>query len=185
MDRNMDNDNHVIESIPSSHRNEVLLFLKDELQPLSHDKPHAYDLDAEYAKTKRNRSSSIWILMALCLVGAGLITFGISRYVDYQNKHIKVSIDVFNDLNLRYLLDIVSQTKEQHDNAVQEKSELEAELATGEKQAERKRDADLFTLQSLKLNAAETRRRRAAIQSEYAEALQSLHGTYDVKIAAQ
>src|SRR5574344_2354308 len=136
MERNMGNDNKMkiamkkekTEILPDTmsneHRSEVMLFLKDELQPLSHDKPHAYDLTAEYAKTKKNKSPFIWVLMALCFVVAIIATYGISKYVDYQNNHIKVSIDVFNDLNLRNLLDIVSQTKGQHDDAVKEKSEL-------------------------------------------------------------
>src|SRR5574344_1748623 len=144
MEWNMDNDNKVDKKM--HQHNEVLLFLKDELQPLSHDKPHSYDLETEYAKTRKNKSSYIWVVMALSFVVVGLVTFGISRLVDYNNDKIKVSIDVFDDLNLRNLLDIVSQTKAKQDGATREMSELQAELSYGQKQAEQKRAADLYTL---------------------------------------
>ena len=177
----MDNDDKIVDE----HRNEVLLFLKDELQPLSQEKPHAYDLEKEYEKTGKNKSPFIWVLMGCCVVVAGIFTFGISKYVDYNNNKIKVNIDVFNDLNLRNLLDIVSQTKEQQNQSIKEKSQLEAELSYAIKQAEQKRDADLFTLQSMKYGKSETQRRSAVIRQECADSIRKLHADYDVRIAAQ
>jgi len=193
----MDNDNKVtgrsrkttlpqtVDHTAEDHRTQVLLFLKDELRPLSHDKPQAYNLETEYAKTRKNKNTFIWILMAVCFVVVGLVTYGISRFVDYQNDHLSVSIDVFNDLNLRNLLDIVSQTKEQHESALREKSRLEAEFTYAKTQAQQKRDADLFTLQSMKLGKAETNKRTAAIWEEYNKTIRSLHDMYDVKISTQ
>lgn len=179
----MDNDNK-IKTNDIGH-NEVLLFLKDELQPLSHDKPHSYNLEAEYAKTRKNKNKSVWILMACSVVAVILFAFGLSKYVDYTNDNIKVDIDEFNDLNLRNLLDIVSQTKEKYDSALKEKSQLVAQYTYEEQQAEQKRDADLFTLQSLKLNKTETQKRTAAIQKEYKDTIASLHERYDIQISTQ
>lgn len=184
-DDKMKNENTLPESMSKEHRSEVMLFLKDELQPLSHDKPHSYDLETEYAKTRKNKSSYIWVVMALSFVVVGLVTFGISRLVDYNNDKIKVSIDVFDDLNLLNLLDIVSQTKAKQDGATREMSELQAELSYGQKQAEQKLEADLYTLQSLKLGPIETNRQKKNIQAEYNNTLQNLHDTYDVQIATQ
>lgn len=184
-DDKMKNENTLPESMSKEHRSEVMLFLKDELQPLSHDKPHSYDLETEYAKTRKNRPTYIWVVMALSFVVVGLVTFGISRLVDYNNDKIKVNIDVFNDLNLRNLLDIVSQTKTKQDGATRELSRLQAELSYGQKQAEQELEADLYTLQSLKLGPIETIRQKKKIQEEYNKTLHNLHETYDVQIATQ
>jgi hypothetical protein len=197
MERNMGNDNKMkiamkkekTEILPDTmsneHRSEVMLFLKDELQPLSHDKPHAYDLTTEYEKTKKNRSSFIWILMVACFIVVACATYGISRYVDYRNNNLKVNIDVFSDLNLRNLLDIVSETKEKLNVAVREKSDLESSFSAEGQRAQRKRDADLFTLQSLNLSKKETKKRQTAIESEYLQSMQTIHESYDAKIAKQ
>ena len=179
----MDNDNKVDKKM--HQHNEVLLFLKDELQPLSHDKPHSYDLETEYAKTRKNKTTSIWILMIAAVIVVGLFAFGISKYVDYTNNNIKININAFDDLNLRSLLDVVGQSKDKYDTAVKEKSELEAELAYGTKQAEQKKEADLFTLQSLKLNPKETNKRAAVIRKEYDDTITALHAQYDVQIDAK
>src|SRR5574344_2675166 len=183
MEWNMDNDNKVDKKM--HQHNEVLLFLKDELQPLSHDKPHSYDLETEYAKTRKNKTTSIWILMIAAVIVVGLFAFGISKYVDYTNNNIKININAFDDLNLRSLLDVFGQSKDKYDTAVKEKSELEAELAYGTKQAEQKKEAELFTLQSLKLNPKETNKRAAVIRKEYDDTITALHAQYDVQIDAK
>ena len=180
----MDNDNKIKMS-DDDEKKVVHLFLQDELQPLSQEKPHSYNLETEYAKTKKNKSPFIWILMILCFLLAGLFAFAMSRYVDYTNNNISINIDSFDDLNLKNLLDIVSQTKSQYDTAVNDKSELEANLNNSLQQAERKRDADLFTLQSLKLSSKENLKRKNIINTEYKTTVQNLHDKYDVQISTK
>lgn len=170
----------------SERRNEVRLFLEDEVHSLAAEKPVTYNLEQEYAKTAKNKNHFILFLMLGCFVFAGLITFGITKYVEYKNSMISVNIDVFNDLNLRNLLDIVSQTRGAYDEAVKSKSELEAALQYGLEKAEQRRSADLFALNSLNLtNKTEYNRRLSAITVEYNNTVNDLHDEYDVKINAQ
>lgn len=180
----MDNDNKINNSV-NDVESGVRLFLQDEMQPLSQEKPRSYNLETEYAATKKNKNPFIFILMAVCLVLVGLFAFGISKYVDYKNNTISINIDSFDDLNLKNLLDIVSQTKTQYDSAVNEKSQLEAQLSFSIKQAEQKKEADLFTLKSLKLSTKENSKRKSSINIEYEDTVKKLHEEYDVQISTK
>ena len=104
----MDNDYKVIIQKP-----EVELFLQDDVYAFNREKPQVYDLEKEFAKVKAQKKHTIlWPLIILFIVSA-VLTFGITRYIAYQNRQISVNVDVFEDINLRKLLDMVSRLEEQ------------------------------------------------------------------------
>ncbi len=76
----MDHDNKVKIQKP-----EVKLFLPENLYPITKSSPQIYDLEDEYAKTRKNKSFFIPLLMTgLCLF-VGLLTFGVTKYIDYKS----------------------------------------------------------------------------------------------------
>lgn len=189
----MDNDNKIsnmnlpVELVSDEQiRKDINLFLPEEMRPMHAEPPKTYDIETEYAKTKNNKSHYILFLMLATIFVGVLLTFCVSKYVEHQNESIAVNIDVFEDLNLRNLLDTASQTQASYDSALKEKSELDASLKYELSQAEQKRDADLHTLKSMNLDSrAEINRRTTVIEAEYSNKVAQLHEEYDVKISAQ
>src|SRR5574344_602313 len=103
----MDNDYKIIIQKP-----EVRLFLQEEASVLKKEQPETYNLEEEFAKAKKNRSPFVLLLMTGLFIIVIAATIGLYKYIDYRNKHIEVSVDVFEDVNLRKLLDMVSRTEE-------------------------------------------------------------------------
>ncbi len=178
MERYMDNGNKIKISKP-----EVRLFLQGDLLPPEKDKPVSYDLEVEYAKTRKKKSPFVIIVMLCCIVTVGLLTFGVSKYIEHKNNTLSVGIEVFEDLNLKNLLDVVSRTENSLKQATNQKIQLETELASALKQAEVKRDSDIYLLGTLKMSKSERLRRTETVQNEYASAVNALHADYDPQLA--
>lgn len=161
---------------------EVKLFLSNEMLPSENDKPILYDLEAEYAKSKKTKSFfTIWVLLA-CIVVVVLLTFAVTKYIEYKNNHLSVGIQVFEDLNLKNLLDVVSRTEESMQEVTKKKIQLEAEKQALVLQAEVKKQGDLELLDSLRLSSSERKKREQTINQEYEQEIQSISGKYDSQI---
>ncbi len=175
----MDHDNKVKIQKP-----EVKLFLPESLYPITKSSPQIYDLEDEYAKTKKNKSAFIPLLIiGLCLF-VGLLTFGVTKYIDYKNKQISVGIDVFDDLNLMKLLDMVSRTENSLKTARAEKSRIEIARDTALSDLEAKRDADIFAISTMPIKKADRISRERAILTEFDMNKNSILSDYGIQIAA-
>ena len=180
----MDNDNQVRDS-DFTHRS-VRLFLGDELKPLEHESAPAYDLVAEYAKTRRSRNRRVWLLLALCFAVVGLSALGVTLVVSRVNQRIAVSINTFDDLNLRVLLSTVGRTQSLYESALKEKASLQEALDAELQLAAQKLDNDLFTIQSVVgvSTPALIRRRSEAVQREYQETVARVRERFAERIQA-
>ena len=128
----MDNDNKVIIQKP-----EVELFLQEDVYAFNREKPKMYDLDKEFEAVRKNKKHTIvWPLIIMFIISI-LLTVGITYYIRYQNRQISVNVDVFEDINLRKLLDMVSNIENQleetqhtkHKSETKRTRELETALA--------------------------------------------------------
>jgi len=123
-----------------------------------------YDLEKEFAKAKTNRSYKVMLI----LIGLGVfvILFSIlfSKYIKTQNEKMKVSVESFDDLNLRRLLDSVSRIENELSLAMAEKKQIDDTYAESISNAEQFRDADLHTLQYMNLSKYEYSKQKKAIE---------------------
>lgn len=181
----MDNDNKVKNSKNNldQRHNEVLLFLNEELSRLQTvNSGDSYDLEKEYAKTKKNRSFfSIGLLLA-SLVAVFLIAWGITAGIKKQNSEITVNLAEFEGLNIKNLLDSVSKVQTNYDNAMKNKTNLVSDKEIALNKAAQKRDSDLFLIDSLTLDAKQTKERKDAVYLEYDQAVELVNETYDPQI---
>jgi len=181
----MDNDNKIKVSESNRH-NEVLLFLNNELSKLHDENENdSYNLEREFEKTKKNRNKSVYIILIASFVFvfllAGIITFTLTK----SNNNLTISMNSFDDLNLKGLIDSVSSAQNNYDNAVKTKVRLEVNLASAIKAAETQRENDIFVLDSLKLKSkSEYKTRLDKIEKEYNETIAKAHEEYDPEIAA-
>ena len=180
----MDNDNKITEIQEIQTHNEVQLFLKDELDKLSSVKVKQYNLEEEYARTKKNKNKSVIVILASCALAVSFLVAGLTLFITSQNRKIKVNIDTFNDLNLRALLNSAGRTESLYENALQSKEILVSQKESELNDAARKRDNDLYILKSVSAvtgkDAVELKTRQ--IQEEYEKNLKSIHQKYDFQI---
>lgn len=180
----MDNDIKIAKNQTNSKTHEeVLLFLNDELQHIQQTSElQSYNLEEEYAKTKKHKSPFTYIVLAICFLCVGGIALIMNAVISKHNSEIAVNLQVFDDLNLRTLLDSVSKVQNSYDDAVQRKlavvSKMEQELA----QVQAQKDNEIFLLDSLKVPEKEKEKRIAEIENEYKVQTSAVHQEYDSQI---
>ena len=176
----MDNENKISSDIHEG----VQLFLRD-VQPADQTTSELYDLNKEYAKTRHNHTPHLVFPMVLCILLVVLTTAFIVFFVYRTNENITVSVDAFEDLNLASLLDTVSETRANRDGALKEQSDLQVALQAEIDSAERNRDAEYFTIESLGLSSREEANRKRTADTEYNKAVEAAHAQFDPLIAEQ
>lgn len=166
-------------------KGDVLLFLQEELIPLRKKKEVTnYDLEHEYSKTRKNRDVSIWLTLGITLAVVVGITWAVITKMSATNREIEVSLDAFEDLNLRNLFNALTKTQDLYEKASKEKAELQAGLDSALTNAQKSRDTDLEYIKRLGLSRKQRTDRETRVIQKYNETVKAAHDEYDEKIAA-
>ena len=184
----MDNDNKITkiseEQKANQIHNEVMLFLGKELERIHQtSSEQTYNIENEYAKSKKNHSP----FSALMLIGCFLVVFSIAfimtKTISSHNEEISVSVAEFDDLNLKNLLNTVTAAQTNYDNAVKQRAAVEGDMAVKLKAAEDSHTNDIFVIDSM---TRLSRKKRAELMYEadknYKEALAAIHEEYDAQL---
>lgn len=184
----MDNDNKITkiseEQKANQIHNEVMLFLGKELERIHQtSSEQTYNIENEYAKSKKNHSP----FSALMLIGCFLVVFSIAfimtKTISSHNEEISVSVAEFDDLNLKNLLNTVTAAQTNYDNAVKQRAAVEGDMAVKLKAAEDSHTNDIFVIDSM---TRLSRKKRAELIYEadknYKEALAAIHEEYDAQL---
>lgn len=142
-----------------------------------------YDLDVEFAKTRKNRSVAIPLTIVILVLVFGVVVAGVTRYIQSSSLAIRVDIDDFADVNLRDILDEAQRLQNQLDVVQRELRELQEERDTQVRQIERARDRDIGLLAEAGLTAAERTAREQSIRSEAAQSMESILAEVEPRIA--
>ena len=164
---------------------EVMLFLADELEPLRRKKRvNVYDLETEYAKTRKNKLWSVWIMLALTFLVVVLVTVFTVRGLSASNEKIDVSFSSFKDLDLQNLFSQLQRTQEKFEEATKRSAELRGHLESRLAQAAMKRDNDLNLLKNTRLSRSNVTKRTNEIQTNYNDEVAAIHKEIDANLAA-
>lgn len=174
----MDDDKQVTE------KKEVQLFLSDFLDSLKEDTPKAYNLEYEYAKTKKNKSWGLVISVLVAILLVWLIVFFISREITAQTRNVSVGIEAFDDLNLKNVLDKYTKLENSLNSALAEKMQLENLYKSKYDFLASALENNTYAINSLTINEAEKKRRIAALQSAFEAETAALRVSNAEKIAA-
>ena len=179
----MDNDNKIKQTNDQRHK-EVLLFLNDELNRLqTTNSASSYDLEKEYAKTKKNRSPFVMLLLGISILVVFLLSWGLTAYINSKNEEITVNLAEFEGLNVKNLLDSVNKVQTNYDNAMKNKANIISDRDVALKKAEEKRDSELFLIESLNLDSKkEIQKRQDAVYEEYEASVKQINEYYDPQI---
>jgi myosin heavy subunit len=122
------------------HRNEIIneptskeIFLQNNL--VEYENPHIYSLEAEFAKTKKNRDLKPYLIFFGFILLLILSTGATVKYLDTKSKQINIEISDFEDLRLKETLSAAKEkehelnrkTKELH-NKTEELNNKSEEL---------------------------------------------------------
>ena len=163
---------------------EVMLFLGDELERIHHGATdQSYNIEAEYAKSRKNHSP----FSALMLIGCFLLVFGIAffmtKIISSNNQEITVSLEEFEDLNLKNLLNTVTAAQNNYENAVKKRAIIEGDMAVKLKSAEDARTNDIFVIDSMNLRSKKVYNQRIAeVEEKYSAAVAAVHEEYDAQL---
>lgn len=182
----MDNDNKIVkDEVAVKTHNEVLLFLNDELNKIQQtSQSKSYNLVEEYAKTKKNKSPFVFIILLACFISVGGIAFVMNSVISRHNDEITVNLQDFDDLNLRTLLDSVTKVQANYDEAVKNKVTLQANYESEIEQAESEYQNNLFVLESMRMPSKDKAKRSQILKEENDARLKLIHEKYDAKINA-
>lgn len=182
----MGNDNKITDEQKSNQiHQEVMLFLGKELERIHKtSSEQTYNIEKEYAKTKKNRSVFSSLMLAGCFVVVFLIAFVMTKTISAHNEEITVSVTEFDDLNLKNLLNTVGAAQSNYDNAVKKRATIEGDMTVKLKAAEDAHTNDLFVIDSM---TRLTRKKRnelvAEAEQKYKASVSAVHEEYDGQLA--
>ena len=182
----MGNDNKITEEQKSNQiHKEVMLFLGKELERIHQtSNEQTYNIEKEYAKSKKNHSPFSALMLISCFLVVLAIAFIMTKTIAAHNEEITVSVAEFDDLNLKNLLNTVGAAQTNYDNAVKKRATIEGDMTVKLKAAEDAHTNDIFVIDSM---TRLTKKKRAELVAEadkkYKEALAAVHEEFDGQLA--
>jgi hypothetical protein len=185
MERHMDNDNEITNPKKESRdlvEQSKLIFLKEIIDEFRR-KQALYDLGTEFAKTKKNRSPIVFIVVIgislLFIIGAVTVTF----YIQETSKRISIGIQDFEDINLKDVLDAAKRNEQEMEKALRDMETLNREIE-GAIQLIRdtsRRDLDMIATETL--GEAERNRRTREVSLRETRQVEQVRASFAPRIA--
>ena len=182
----MGNDNKITEEEKSNQiHKEVMLFLGKELERIHQtSSEQSYNIEKEYAKSKKNHSPFSAFMLIGCFLVVFAIAFIMTKTISAHNEEITVSVAEFDDLNLKNLLNTVGAAQTNYDNAVRKRATIEGDMTVKLKAAEDAQTNDIFVIDSM---TRLTKKKRAELVAEaekkYRDTVAAIHEEYEGQLA--
>ncbi len=181
----MGNDDKIKDEQKSNQiHKEVMLFLGKELERIHQtSSEQSYNIEKEYAETKKHHSPFTMLVLTACFVVVFLIAFIMTKTISTHNEEITVSVTEFDDLNLKNLLNTVGAAQTNYDNAVRKRASIEGDMAVKLKAAEDSLTNDIFVIDSMNLRSKKKYDTLvAAAREKYKEAVAAVHEEFDSQL---
>jgi len=178
----MDHDHEIMPGTGSAD-NKVRLFLRDSLNAIRQDEQTAYDLEEEFAKTGKTRDWFVVGIISLVVVVTLAAAWIVTSRINESSRNVKVDIAVFEDLNLKNVLDLAKKAEDSLNAVIDERSSAQADYQ-GELydlQLQRKSEQDLLAAKHI--SAADRAKRKAEITRLYDKKEKDLKASYAANFA--
>jgi len=147
-------------------------------------KQQEYQLDREFAKTKKNRSPvviiAVLLFVAVFAVGAVLVTL----YIQRESKRVAVNIEDFADVNLKDVLDRAKKFENQLAAAQRELQDLFAEMEREVQAVNDNLNRQLVLLENRQISSAEKSRQENSYRVQAENDIADIREKYQPKIEA-
>ena len=158
-----------------------MLFLQQVLDEFR-DKQAQYNLEQEFAKTKKNRSLMVpLVILGIVVVFVGAMV-GVTWYIQQSSQDIQISITEFEDVNLREILDGAQRLQNQLDNARRRMENLITEREQAIENVRDEAERRISLLQNEEISQAERSSRVAAVEEDAEEQIVSIREEYGARI---
>ena len=158
-----------------------LEFLREVIQDFKR-RQSRYDLGHEFAKTKKNRSPLVPIMIVgmIVLFAAGAI--GVTAYINQTQGNIQVDIGDFEDVNLRELLDQAQQLEQEMQAAQRRLNALTTERDNRIESIQESAERDIELLGARNLSQAEVNRQAEQIRNQAEQQVAEVREEYSDQI---
>lgn len=180
----MGNDNEIkqINGIKELVKRESKKSLAKSLKEIERDNK-AYNLDEEFAKTKKNNSPKIFIIIGVSIGICILLSVIANYFIQASIKSIPIDVQTFQDVNLRDLLDVSKKYTAEMD-ATQLKLRILKSDLENERQLLNEETQNLLKINATqKLNPSDLAKQNSMIQARQAEKKRTLEKKYTTPIA--
>ncbi|MFW6363043.1 MAG: hypothetical protein ACOC0D_04275 [Spirochaeta sp.] len=141
-----------------------------------------YDVAAEFAKTKANRSPLV-LLVILTLVAISAATVvSVHVYSERSAAGFQVSIDDFQDINLREVLDSVSRLENRLRELNQDQMRMEEEFQRRMRDVQGQAEREIELISSRSGNQGEQNRQAAQVRNRLQEQQRELQAEFDERM---
>lgn len=158
--------------------NKVQIFLKDTIKTIRQDTPVAYNIEEEFAKTRNNRDFfPVFVIIAVAIIvisGAWIVTSIINK----SSKNVSVDIAVFEDLNLKNVLDLAKKAEANLDSIIQQRVNRQSDYQTDLANIERQYTSELEILAAQRLTNADRQAKRRSLDQAYEKDKKELQTQY-------
>lgn len=162
----------------------AVLFLKKELAQLkskSAEKP--YDLETEFAKTKKNRSPLIPLVLIFCTILVAAFIYGTYFFISKDEISVDLSDGLLEEVNAEDLADEVTRTTVMYENSLRNIESLKKTLDEKLAEAKKQYDFNLFVIDSMNIDdQKDVKSRKNAAKSENKKKVEEIHLEMDKKI---
>ncbi len=176
--------NNKKESEKSETKASAVLFLKKELNQLkSKSKENPYDLETEFAKTKKNRSPLIPLVLVFCTILVAAFIYGTYFFISKDKISVDLSDGLLEEVNAEDLADEVTRTTVMYENSLRNIESLKKSLEEKLAEAKKQYDFNLFVIDSMNIDdQKDVKSRKNAAKSENKKKVEEIHLEMDKKI---
>jgi hypothetical protein len=175
----MDNDHEVT----PVRENKVQLFLKDNLLSIKQETQQAYNLDEEFARTRKNRDHFVVAIVIAVVALVGILSWFITSKISESSRNVKVDIAVFEDINLKNVLDLAKKAQNTLDAATQDRLDAESNYRADLSSVQIQKKSELDILASRKMSDGDRAAQIQKINAAYAAREKKLSASYKAKLA--
>ncbi len=170
----MGNDNEIKQLV----RHESESFLK-KAQVYAKAQRGAYDFQAEFAKTRRNRSFVVVGASAITILILGIAAIAVTRMIERSVARTPVDVAAFDDLNLKDLLDSSKRNEDDLSQAKLALSQIDSDLSSSLASADRDYQASVESIRMRALPKAQENQQVAAAAAVWDAAEKKLRADHD------
>jgi hypothetical protein len=172
------------ESSSNDDDTEISVFLHDVFSVVKAEKPQVYDVDTEFAKSRKNHSWFVILLVAGAAALAVLALWIGTVAIGQDVRDVPVEIEVFDDLNLQKLLDSVTRVETSLKTETEKRDATRAALGNELAALNFRRESEKNTVLALNLDNTEKERQIAAIDTRYSDLIVELERKYAPELDA-
>jgi hypothetical protein len=156
-------------------------FLRDAIRELREQRK-IYSLEEEFAKTKKNRSLLVPLVVSLVVVIFVLAAIGVTYYIQQNSRNIQIDITAFEDVNLRDLLDVSKKNETKLKGLRQDLEGLKSEQAAAILGVRRDATNRIEILANRSLSERDRQEEIKKIRDEETRRVDDLNGQYKQRI---